>query len=929
VTALLATSPFRSLRLKLLAPLIIVAVGMIALAYFGTLHFALRNARQTLEARASQAARTVNYAAETVNHTLDLQRLVASLGGDPEVTLIVLAAGEPQKVIASTRNEWIGVLVEALPDEGVRGTFRSAFTARAERFRDDARSGMSVCSLPLLLSRPDATFSHGTVVVHIDARPVRLQAARWARAAALGCFLAIALAVIGVYVLVYRVVLRPVHGIIESIRNPEAHPAAPVLSHDELGVLADSLNQSNAEIAESRRELELRQTVLESVIESGISGYWETDLVAGTEYYSPAWKRMLGYEASELANSPETWRRLIHPDDLSTVDATYAAHVASRGSTPYYNEVRYRHKDGSTIWVICSGRVIDWSPDGRPRRMVGCHVDISHGKLAEASLALARAEAEAALREVTALRTALDEHSILSVADRTGRIVDINTGFCRISGYTREELVGQDHRILNSGVHPKQFWVTVWRTIASGRAWRGEVCNRRKDGSLYWVDSTIVPCFGPGGVIEKYVSIRFDITAQKAAEAELVSARVEAQAASAAKSEFLANMSHEIRTPMTAILGYTDLLSADGDRAAAPRQRLEYIETIRRNSEHLLAIINDILDLSKIEAGKMTVEDTETRPAQIVHDVLSLMDVRARAKGLTLTAAFDSPVPEIIRSDPLRLRQILVNLVGNAIKFTEVGSVDLRITCEPSARTLRFEVTDTGIGLTEDQQSQLFKAFVQADTSTTRRYGGTGLGLRICKRLAEILGGDISVRSRPGEGSTFSAIVATGPLDNAQYLASGGLNAVTREALPDGRTDDGAEPLRNVRVLLAEDGPDNQRLITFHLSKAGARVTTADNGRLAVEALTTDHTLDGPLADPPPFDIILTDMQMPELDGYAATRLLRAKGCTLPIVALTAHAMSGDADKCTAAGCDGYASKPINRAELVRLCREVLASRAR
>jgi PAS domain S-box-containing protein len=547
--------------------------------------------------------------------------------------------------------------------------------------------------------------------------------------------------------------------------------------------------------------------------------------------------------------------------------------------------------------------------------------DITYRKRMAEEVLRSKMQAERALREVNALRSALDEHSLLSVANRSGKIIDVNTGFCRISGYSREELLGRDHRILNSGVHSKQFWSDVWRSISAGRAWRGEVCNRRKDGSIYWVDSTIIPYLGNDGRVEKYVSIRFDITQQKATETDLVKARMEAQAANRSKSEFIANMSHEIRTPMTAILGFADLLAIEGDRSKAPRQRLEYIDTIRRNGEHLLAIINDILDLSKIEAGKMRVETVETSPAQIVQEVLLLMEVKAQAKGLKLHAEFHSATPETIQSDPVRLRQILVNLIGNAIKFTELGEVCLKVSCDRDAELLYFDVVDTGIGLTQEHIQRLFEAFEQADTSTTRRFGGTGLGLRISRRLAEILGGEISVTSEAGIGCTFRASIATGPLETRRMLsAEESLLAIKHKRAAAKVNTRRSAVLAGKRILFAEDGPDNQRLIAFHLRQAGAEVQVVENGRLALESLTVGHTLDGPLLEPPPFDLIISDMQMPEMDGYAATRLLRKKGCTLPIIALTAHAMSGDRDRCERAGCDDYATKPIDRDALIATC---------
>ncbi|MCX5688610.1 MAG: ATP-binding protein, partial [Planctomycetota bacterium] len=432
------------------------------------------------------------------------------------------------------------------------------------------------------------------------------------------------------------------------------------------------------------------------------------------------------------------------------------------------------------------------------------------------------------------------------------------------------------------------------------------------------------------GKVVRLFGTATDVTESVEREEALKIAQVQAEAANAAKSEFLANMSHEIRTPMTAILGFADLLAQDGDRDRAPRQRLEYIDTIRRNGEHLLSIINDILDISKVEAGKMTIESTDTEPVQIVHDVVSLMNVKAASKKLPFAAVFRTAVPERIKSDPLRLRQILVNLVGNAIKFTQDGSVTLAVDFDAATGLLGFDVVDTGIGLTPDQKAQLFGAFVQADTSTSRKFGGTGLGLRISKRLAQMLGGDISVNSEPGKGSIFRVVVKTGDLSGVPLVdAAMALPIVEESAVPAGpRTQEQSPRLDGCRILLAEDGTDNQRLISFHLSKAGAKVSIVENGKLAVEALTADGTLDGDLTDPPHYDLLLTDMQMPEMDGYASVRLLRAKGCTLPIIALTAHSMSGDMEKCLRAGCDGYASKPIERDQLIRVCKAMLLARS-
>ena len=401
---------------------------------------------------------------------------------------------------------------------------------------------------------------------------------------------------------------------------------------------------------------------------------------------------------------------------------------------------------------------------------------------------------------------------------------------------------------------------------------------------------------------------------------DLQEARATAESANLAKSEFLANMSHEIRTPMTAILGFADILLAnvrDGENVKAAK-------TIKRNGEYLLEIVNDILDLSKIEAGKLAIESLECSPEQIMADVAQLMRVRCDAKHLELVVEYHGDIPRTIRSDPTRLRQILLNLVGNAIKFTDQGKIRLkvRLVHGGGGTALRFDVVDRGIGLTSEQVSRLFQPFSQADTSTARKSGGTGLGLTISKRLVETLGGSIWVRSRPGAGSTFSFTIATGPLDGVPMVSHGREVAASESVVM-------PKPSQielDCSVLLAEDSPDNQELVAFVLRKSGARVTVVDHGDAAVEVALAA------LAQGTPFDVILMDMQMPVLDGYAATRELRSRGYRRPIVALTAHAMRDELERSLAAGCDAYLTKPIDSrlaevvARYVRRAREQRAA---
>ena len=394
---------------------------------------------------------------------------------------------------------------------------------------------------------------------------------------------------------------------------------------------------------------------------------------------------------------------------------------------------------------------------------------------------------------------------------------------------------------------------------------------------------------------------------------------VKAETATQAKSEFLANMSHEIRTPMTAIMGFTDILLEHGNLADAPPEQVDAARTIRSNSRHLLALIDDILDLSKIEAGKMEVERIVCAPCQLIADVTSLARVRADAKGLTLTSEYAGPVPEVLHTDPTRLRQILINLIGNAIKFTEVGEVRLvtRFVDDGVEPRMEFDVVDTGEGMTDAQAAKLFQPFMQADSSTTRKFGGTGLGLAISQRLAQLLGGAITVvETRPGAGTRMRVTVRTGPLDGVKMIEDPGTATVLVPDKNQPAMDADEAALHGCRILMAEDGPDNQRLIAFILTKAGAAVSVVENGQLAVEAalLARDQGQ--------PFDVILMDMQMPVMDGYEATGRLRQVGYPGPIIALTAHAMEGDRQKCLDTGCDGYATKPIDRNKLIETIRQ-------
>ncbi|MFN3153313.1 response regulator [Bremerella sp.] len=495
----------------------------------------------------------------------------------------------------------------------------------------------------------------------------------------------------------------------------------------------------------------------------------------------------------------------------------------------------------------------------------------------------------------------------VKLIDRTGTLLDMNdAGLALIEADDWDSVNGANVYSLMAPEHLEKF-----------KSFNERVCAGKKEslefeiialkGTRRWMHTTAVPFVLPNGETV-HLAITRDVTWAKRREQELCLAKAKAESANLAKGEFLANMSHEIRTPMTAILGFSEALATQVDTPEAK----ESCEIIRRNGENLLGILNDILDLSRIESGKLETEFIPFSISDVLCDIYNLMKVRSDAKELDLQLHLAEDLPSLVVSDPTRIRQIIVNLVGNAIKFTNIGSVKIYVSSsklksseQGHSHQLKFLVVDTGTGITAEHKQKIYEPFEQADTSITRVFGGSGLGLTISHRLVGKLGGNLSFKSVIGRGTIFRFclpvdVVSDGDLQNPVSL---GHHSSEKKDNPEA-----ANPLQGLRILLVEDGPDNLRLISFLLRKAGASVTSHVNGLEAVTCV---------LEAAEEFDVILMDMQMPVMDGYTATRHLREEGIETPIIALTAHAMRQDREKCLAAGCTEYLTKPINRKELL------------
>ncbi|QDU80980.1 Aerobic respiration control sensor protein ArcB [Polystyrenella longa] len=655
--------------------------------------------------------------------------------------------------------------------------------------------------------------------------------------------------------------------------------------------------QASSVIERTRTMAELRESEarFRTMADTAPGMLWITDQEHRCTFLSKGWYDFTGQTESEGLGFG--WLDATHPDDRKRAAETF--HVAADKRIECAIEYRLRQTDGTYRWVIDTARPrVD--EKGVWHGFIGSVIDNHENKIANEIMR----ENEGRLRiAAEAIRGVFYDYDL-----RSG-VITRSHGLEKVTGYRIE-----DHPVVSKWwsnfVHPEDRTLlrkAIDRAISEGGTLDCTYRLQHKLGHLIHVWDQAIVLSDELGTPFKVIGCAVDISEQKKTEESLQQARAIAEEANQSRGEFLANMSHEIRTPMTAILGHAEILVdhlIDVDN-------LQAVETIRRNGLFLLEVINDILDLSKIDAGRIRLASERISVDDLVSDIRSLMDVRAKEKNLLLSVECAGKIPATIQTDGTRLRQILLNLLGNAIKFTERGEVKLVADFQPSLQQMQFDVIDTGVGIDPSQLELLFEPFMQSDNSTTRTIGGTGLGLTISRRLARALGGDVTVKSQPGVGSKFTLIVDCGNIDSIPLINPSFDISLDKAA-------DHFSGSLSGTVLVVDDRRDILYLAARLIEEAGGKVITATNGKDAIELL------EGTAADRSAIDVVLMDMQMPQMDGYAATRTLRARGFDKPIIALTANAMVGDRDRCIEAGCTNYTTKPLNSKELLSMIAQYL-----
>ncbi len=669
-----------------------------------------------------------------------------------------------------------------------------------------------------------------------------------------------------------------------------------------------------------------RTAQLKAIFEAVRVATWSVDLISDRREFQGQIGPIFGFSSGEADFRFDDLVRAVHPEDLRKLRE--ASSRSQETGKPIDQEFRVIWPDGSVHWVLTQGGVSKYAGE-KPVAMGGINLDIT--RLKNAEMALQESEASVrTLNQALERRIRIQTKELMEsekrfrlmveglrdyaffMLDTQGNVVSWNLGAQRIHGYTGEEIIGKHFSILltpedREGSNPQD---QLQRAAEHGQhtesGWR-----LRRDGARFWAHVLITAVYDEAGDLCGFSEVTRDITERKRAQEEIEEQRKRAEQSNQAKSQFLASMSHEIRTPMNAILGMTDLLW----ETELDEDQRHYVEIFRRAGANLMDLINDILDLSKIESGRLELEKREFDVETVVADVVELLAGRAHDKGIGLRTRLLPGLTKKVVGDAARLRQVLVNLVGNAIKFTSSGEVVITVEspATDAAGEIAFSVSDSGIGIPKEKLASIFEAFEQVDASTARKYGGTGLGLPISKHLVECMGGTLRVDSEPGRGSTF---YFTAKFGMAEPLGPQAQHERTRATGQAGSV----EPARPAHILVADDSADNRFVIEAYLRGTPYSAVFAEDGRAAVKQFQQEQ-----------FDAILMDMQMPVMDGLSATRAIREiekrDGRTaLPIVALTANAQRESVEACRTAGCSAHLAKPVSKSALLGALQDALFS---
>jgi PAS domain S-box-containing protein len=638
--------------------------------------------------------------------------------------------------------------------------------------------------------------------------------------------------------------------------------------------------------AETYRTLQATEARYRALSEASPLGIFGTDPDGNCHYVNPRFSELSGLSNEECLGTG--WLRSIHPEDRERVNQEW--YTAARNGQEYSSTHRFLKPDGTIHWARVRAAAI--REPGRLLGYVATTENVTRWKESEESrrasevrLRLATASGQVGIWEWDVSTNTLSwDDSMLSIYGVERH--DFSNAYEAWSGAIFQEDRSEAEQLLRAALGGEGEFSTIFRI-------------KRPNGEIRFIQAAGAVERSSTGAPLRMIGSNVDITALKIAEQE-------ALLASQARAQFLSNMSHEIRTPLTAIIGFAEAAAED---SIAAIDRTEMLSTISRNGKHLLSVINDILDLSKIDAGALHLEQAPISPVTLIDEVRELMIPRVSEKALSLIVNYQWPLPEVVVSDGLKFKQVLLNLIGNAVKFTDQGWVQVHVSCATEAQKMTIRVEDSGVGLTPEQSARLFRPFAQADASTSRQYGGSGLGLVISKQLAELLGGSLSMESQLGKGTTVTFSLATGPLSEVRQLY-----AIPKKESAHTEVSS-SEALIQGRILVAEDALDNQKLLAFALRKTGIELKVVNNGQEAVEATLSEE-----------FDLVLLDMQMPIMDGYAAARELRQRGIKIPIVAFTANSMKHDVLKCIEAGCTTHLSKPFSKEQLLKVLKAQLAA---